>query len=174
MITMSLDTSCLNPKYPELDELARLSCESKIIIYFEIPGEIETLALEKEDMREQLIRWVRLYTKQHSTTFKVGETPPLADKKYNEILTKVREIHTPGIGKTLKIEDLNENNEDSFRVDCKLCALHIYFGGQYFVTNDKKGFIKQGRKEKFEKAFDIKIRLLNREFIDELEKLGFE
>jgi hypothetical protein len=171
MITMSLDTSCLNPKYSELDELAKLSLDGKIIIYFEIPGEVETMALLNKGMKEQLLRWVGLYTQHHHTTFKAGETPPLADKRYGEILHKVIEIHSPELGKTYTHEDLSGTNQNSMRVDCKLCAMHIFFGSQYFVTNDKKGFINQGKKEKFEKTFNIKIRVLNRGFIDELKQL---
>lgn len=118
-----------------------------------------------------MLWWKNLYTTYHHTAFRRGENPPLADKRYSEILHKVMEIHSPGLGKTYTIEDLSGTNQNSMRVDCKLCAEHIFFGGKYFVTNDKKGFINQGKKEKFEKTFDIKIRALNREFIDELKQL---
>lgn len=38
MIIITLDTSCLHPDYSELDELAKLSDNGKIKLYFEIPS----------------------------------------------------------------------------------------------------------------------------------------
>jgi len=175
MIIVTLDTSCLNPNHPELDELAKLSLDGKITLYFEIPSEVETDKWKEwrgEEKKRKMLWWKNLYTKQHDIVFKKGETPPLTDPKYDKIFKKVKEIHSPLLGVTYNFEDLSERNQKRVWVDWKLCAEHIYYGGDYFVTKNKTEFIDDGRKEKFETTFPTKIRLLNKDFIDELKEIA--
>ena len=60
-------------------------------------------------------------------------------------------------------------------VDFRILTQHIKNGRDYFVTNNSKDFINFGkekdkRRKQFENEFQgIKIRMLNEEFIEELE-----
>jgi len=57
--------------------------------------------------------------------------------------------------------------------DWKILTFHILNKRDYFVTKDERGYIKDGRKEKFESTFNIKIRKLDDKFISELKSLFY-
>ncbi len=63
MITITLDTSCLNPDYSELRELELLKKKGKIELYAEIHTETEKLRWNNDVKRNKIIQWIRKHTK---------------------------------------------------------------------------------------------------------------
>ena len=100
--------------------------------------------------------------------------------KYNEIFKKVRAIHSPEFrgDKFKNLNDLSPEKQYNKSNDWQLLSRHIYHNRDFFVTNDKSGFIREGKndtedkkKKRFESEFGgLKIRKLNGNFIKELKE----
>jgi len=173
-ISITLDTSCLHPDYPELEILASLEREGKVILFTEIVTELETLNWPDEEKKKKIIRWMQLYAKQHISPIHTAEELSLALEKYCDIHDKVVAIHSPEYRSYKNLHKLPSKKYLSKRNDWKICTYHILSNRDFFVTKNKNDFIgkkDEKKKEKFEKKFNTKIRFLDENFIKELKEI---
>ncbi|HUS98934.1 MAG TPA: hypothetical protein VMY59_01275 [Candidatus Thermoplasmatota archaeon] len=175
MIEITLDTSCLDPDYPELEELSFLKTKGKIRLYTEIASEVEIEKWENEVKRKKMLLWMELNTESYNPARCVpkGKTywdmVAWSEKEDLEVWRKIAKIHSP----EFKIFHNLGKKSYNKQVDWKICKYHKLCKRDYFVTKDITGFIgKNGEKAKrFKDELGINIRFLNSKFINELKQI---
>ena len=91
-----------------------------------------------------------------------------------KVFGKVRGIHSPEYSGESFFKTLSKGKQISMWNDWSILTYHILNRRDFFVTMDKRGFINNGKKEKFEEEFKehgLRIMELNEEFIKELKVL---
>lgn len=179
MIKITLDTSCLDLINPELKELKKLRKDGKIELYVQYSSLIEKLDWNSKKI-DEILKWIARntivdiysYRKNLNEMKNVTVNQFFKNlKDYVGINKKVMKIHSDYLKDLGHFRKLKLANEVNLRSDFDILAQHIHNKRDYFVTMDKKGFINCGKKGKFENEFNIKIRLLNKDFINELNNL---
>lgn len=176
MISITLETSCLDFDKPELGELELLAKNKKVELWVEEVSKQEKEKWENKK-KDKILQWIDNNTKINPITHMEIRTE--IDFKncikhcidFSKIYIKVAGIHSQEHKDQKKFRKLKFNNEENLRADWYICTMHILKGRDYFVTLDKKGFIGYDKQEKFEKTFDTKFRLLDNNFINELKEL---
>lgn len=173
-ITITLDTSTIDLNNPCLKILTEMAERDIIEIYTDGYQFIEKCNWRDVKKRNEVTEWIHRHTKTPIEAFPLAEGAEFPVevnsilKKEQEIELKVRKIHSQEV-KSLEFCKLSKF------VDFRILTQHIKNGRDYFVTNNSKDFINFGkekdkRRKQFENEFQgIKIRMLNEEFIEELE-----
>ena len=146
MLKITLDTNTVN--YAIIEANCSLSCEFKITpitdreleaIDKRFPKTVgripETLVLD-----ESFLDQADLGSKSDSETFE-------------EALMIISNNSFPKLGQR---QNLSKGQLNQLR-DAMILSAHARKGRDVFVTNDERGFIKHGRRERFEKLFNTKI-----------------
>jgi|GEM_PF-2897470 len=179
MIEITLDTSCLDPDYPELEELALLKSNGKIRLYAEIASEVEKENWENEAKRKKILRWMKLSTESYNPVRSVPKDKTYWDmvswseKEDWETFTKIAKIHSPEFKNLQNLRELSHEKSYNKQIDWKICKFHKLCKRNYFVTRDKSGFIGKNdeKAKRFKEELDIEIRFLDTEFISELKTI---
>ncbi len=178
MIKITLETSSLDLNCQELKELETIRNNGKIELYVQYSSLIEKLDWDSKKIGD-ILKWIARNTIVDIYSYRknLNEMKNVTVnqffnnlKDYVRINKQVMKIHSDYLKDLRHFRKLNLDNEINLRSDFDILAQHIHNKRDYFVTMDKTGFIKYGKKEKFENEFDIKIRLLNKDFINELKK----
>jgi len=177
MITITLDTSCLDLRYPELHELKELKDKSQIELWMELDTEYEKEQWENIGIKNEVLLWMYSNVRCEKYAYEIPEGRTLEDvepfglSEFEEIYKKVRAIHSPEFKRLKRLEFLKTSKKRiNKHIDWTILTLHILRKRDFFVTKDSKGFINNGKKEKFETEFGIQIRKLDQKFIDELKE----
>jgi len=169
MITITLDTSCLDLRYPELHELKKLKDKGQIELWMEQDTQYEKEQWKNIGLKNDAILWMwsNLRCKKYAYEIPHGRTIEdvelWSQSEYEKTFKKVREIHSPEFK---RLKQLPQNKY----FDWTILTYHILRKRDFFVTKDTSDFIDDGRKEKFENEFGIQIRELNQEFLNELKE----
>jgi len=176
MKEITLDTSCLHPDYPELDDLALLKRNGKIRLYAEIASEVETKKWGNEIKRKKILRWLELYTESYNPVKCVprGKTywdmVSWSEKEDWEVFKKIAKIHSPDFK---NLRGLSPEKICNKQIDWKICKFHKLCKRDYFVTRDISGFIGKNYEKvrKFKDELEINIKFLDYNFINELKQI---
>ena len=177
MFKITLDTCCLDSNNLELAELKKLKDEGHIELWIELESEYEKQQLKNISKKLNDISWINRNVNKPPYAYEIPDGKNLDDvigwtnDEFSEIIKKIREIHSPEFTKLANFKNLKINKKMNKWTDWKILAFHVLNKRDYFVTIDEKGFIKDGRKEKFESTFNIQIRKLDDKFISELKSL---
>ena len=164
MLKITLDSSCLeNSK--EFGDLIGLCEAGKLFIQIS-PITMEEISQTSPKRLKQFVECLHVVNK-----------PILEEtKEFDEIANRALLIHSPTTDRRViqKMSDPEEftkrilNRKNDFN-DVDIFAFHILTKADVFVTKDEKGFIRNGKKERFEREFNTKVRYLDRKFIEELK-----
>lgn len=182
MIKITLDTCCFDKHSLILiGELINLKNHGVIELYCDGLSKIEIdrwlyseeLTLEEKiKIRDLLNENFKIKGNASFVPIDVAEDPLKSLQHFSQQQGyTIEELHNTHIKIDLILhpEGFDGKSGRNKYVDGKILAKHIMEKRDFFVTKDK-GFFKNGRKEKLEKAFpNIKIRILNEELIDELK-----
>ena len=160
-----------------LNELSQLVTKNKIEIWVQKSSFEELERWETKKLKNQMIDWIKKYANIDTNSYTIQ---PKDDETVETLLNKIKErankseqikkIHSPKNRYPAPFENLNDSKKLRIRGDVDAFEKHIFNNRDYFVTLDLKDFIKNNRREEFEKKFGTKIRLLNQDFINELKK----
>lgn len=178
IVSITLDTSVLFFEDPLWEELTQLRKEGNVDLFIELDSIMEKQNYENIKKKIEDLRKIGANTIHEGYAYKIPERKKLNDvlpwtmKEYQKIYDKVRVIHSPEYENLSTLTEIKKGNKIvNKHIDWDIMTLHILRGRDYFLTNDKWGFINGGRKEKFEKKFKIKVRVLDECFIKELKSL---
>ena len=179
MIEITLDTSCLDPDYSELEELALLKRKGKIILYAEIATEAEKENWNNEEKRKKILRWMQIYTKSYNPVRCIpnGKTywnmVSWSEKVDWETYVKIANIHSPEFKNFQNLRKISSKKSYNKHIDWKICKFHKLCSRDYFVTRDISGFIGRNNEKakRFKDELGINIRFLDYNFINELKQI---
>ncbi len=171
MITLTLDTSCFEAGCKDLEQLMKMCEEGKVDLQISQETEMEIVRSTIKKLREygEYLRLVDTLREDDVSDMTVFNNIAKEALKIlsGEIDPKVAQRVVSSPEEWMKYGNKHRND----CIDVDIFALHVLSGANFFVTRDAKGFIGGGRKEKFEKKFNTKIRLLDINFIEELRLL---
>ncbi len=159
MVKINLDSSCFGKDSECLEELIKI-CKNNNIILQVAPQ------TAKEILKPSLSMFKKIRNFFEYIKF-LDEYPD--SKELDDIVIRALKIHSSPDKRAEPdkiFESFLRRNSDA-----EIFAHHISNKGDFFVTNDESGFITDRRKEKFEKQFNTKVRLLNDDFIVELQSM---
>lgn len=178
MIKITLDTSCIDKRVTkELNELKKLYEENKIQVWMFEASFWEKMQYKNRILQLRDLAWMMSFIDEDRYAHEIpkGKTiddvEPFDREKYGQIYKKVSEIHSPEFkgGSIKHLNDLDPKTQFSKHHDWQILTKCIIMEHDYFVTLNTNDFIKNGKRETFEEEFDIQIRELNGEFINELK-----
>lgn len=179
MITITLDTSCIDQKaIPFLNQLRALQDQNKIRMFMVMDSFWEKHQYQNRIRKLEDLAWMLSNVDdedQYAVKIPEGKTiddvQPFDIDKYQNIYRRVRAIHSPEFrGKKLKnLTLLKVKKQINKHHDWKILTKHILSSRDYFITLNTNDFINHGRKDAFKGEFNIEIRELNQKFINELK-----
>lgn len=179
MIKLTLDTSCFDKESESLfNELAKLQDDGLIDAWHELYTEIEKdrwISHDKERIMKLFYSFSKFKSDACTVPMEIAEDPQKSfeyvEKQRGYTTKELHEIHKK-IDQIVYPEGFHGEKIVNKYVDNKILALHIVRGRDIFVTKDAVLFKKDKKYKLIEKEFpSIKIRLLNNEFIRELEEI---
>jgi len=166
MLKLTLDTSCFGVDSKELEELMKICEDGKIIIQLS-PITLDEMTRDHPKKLKQYVEYLRL----------IKEPEIQETKEFEEIANRAISIHSSPTTDERLIQKMTNPDEfvkytlkhESTFNDVDIFAFHVITKGDFFVTKDERGFIRGGKKELFENKFNTKVRLLDKNFIEELK-----
>ncbi|MBI2232742.1 MAG: hypothetical protein HYU56_02390 [Candidatus Aenigmarchaeota archaeon] len=191
MFNLTLDTSCFSLRKEEnslLNELLELQADSKILLYY-APRTLQELMMSIAKKKE-LPKVIEMKIKyRFRDVFRdylenMDEIDPELEweDEFHEIglfVTRVcLEITDKNVIEKLEVSEENlrryldsQKNHNS-HTDIDIFTFHVMNKGNIFLTKDVPLFVSnQKTRETLENKYNTKIRLLNKDFIEELKNM---